>query len=68
MLRAAFCFIPVLVTEKAKALQLPDGLGFPKVVILMNFVKLRVYIYISYSWIIVVCIYLLKYGVQCVLV
>lgn len=28
----------------------------------MNFVKLRVYIYISYSWIIVACIYLFKYG------
>lgn len=67
MLRAAFCFIPVLVTERSKTLQLRDGLGFPKVIILMNFMKLRVYICISYSWIIVVCIYLFKYAVQHVL-
>lgn len=33
----------------------------------MNSVKLGVYIYISYSWIIVVCIYLYKHGVQRVL-
>lgn len=67
MLRAAFCFIPVLVSERWKTLQLPVGQGFPKVIILMNFVELSVYIYISYSWIIVVCIYLYKYGVQRVL-
>lgn len=48
-----------------KTLQLPDGRGFLKVVVLMNFVKLRVYI--SYPWIIVVCIYLFKYRVQHVL-
>lgn len=48
-----------------KTLQLPDGRGFLKVIVLMNFVKLRVYI--SYSWIIVVCIYLFKYRVQSVL-
>lgn len=67
MSRAAFCFIPVLVTERSETLQLPDGQGFPKVTVLMNFVELSVYIYISYSWIIVVCIYLYKYGVQRVL-
>lgn len=67
MLRAAFCSIPVLVTVRLKPLQLPDGLGFPKVIILMNFVKIRVYIYISYPWIIVFCIYLFKYRVQHVL-
>lgn len=67
MLRAAFCSIPVLVTVRLKPLQLQDGLGFPKVIILMNSVKMKVYIYISYPWIIVFCIYLFKYRVQHVL-
>lgn len=46
MPRAAFCLVPVLLTERSKTLQLPDGLGFLKVIILMNFVKLRVFIFI----------------------
>lgn len=65
--RAASCFSPELVTKRLKTLQLPSGMGFSKVIIHLNFVKLKVYIYISYSWIMVVCIYLFKYGVQYVL-